>query len=95
MEYRELLPILTIAGMLMTILSFLVYVCAPSDVFIVTFIAGMVLMIGGYTLSALCSRKIDKELASREEAAMESGCIISLDGPYQPIGDDATIEVLE
>lgn len=95
MEYRELLPILTIVGMIATVLSFLVYVFVPSGVFIGTFIIGMVLMVGGYTLSALSSRKIEKELASREEAAMDRGCIISLDGPYKPVGDDATIEVLE
>ncbi|MBE6518978.1 MAG: hypothetical protein E7Z70_05505 [Thermoplasmata archaeon] len=95
MEYRELLPILTIVGMIATVLSFLVYVFVPSGVFIGTFIIGMVLMVGGYTLSALSSRKIEKELASREEVAMDRGCIISLDGPYQPVGDDATIEVLE
>ncbi len=97
MDRTALLTTVTLVGTLVTILSFLVYIFVPDMVFVATFVAGVVMMVGGYTILGIRHRQINRELTIKKEARQMvlDGCILSLDGPYIPEDDTATIESLE
>ena len=96
MDRSEVPVYISFIGIAATILSFLLYVFFPDDIYMVTFAIGIVMMVGGYTVVSLEERKLLKQLESI--AASEDdirGEIISLDGPYVPYEDCASIEYLE
>ena len=97
MDLDEIISYLAGVGALLTVVSFLIYVFNPDSIFLYLFIVGVVLLIGGYTVTGGRIRILNKEinLMLEEEDSDPDGFIISLDGPYHPEGDDAIIETLE
>ena len=96
MERNEIPVTIAFIGLVATILSFILYVFFPNSIFLGTFIIGIIMMVGGYTIVSFEERKLLKQLDSIKQSKEElKGEIISLDGAYVPYEDCATIESLE
>jgi len=86
---------LSMIGMPLTLLSFLLYVFFPTFIFIITFIIGLAMFIYGYSRLHSLSKRAAQAYVDKYEEMERIGFIISLDGPYVPPESDCTIEVLE
>ncbi len=95
MDWNELVSYITMIGMPVALISFLVYVFLPSNIALAIFIVGVVMMVGGYTYVSVQTHRLTRFLRNKVEETDETGFIMSLDGPYVPNPDQATIEVLE
>ncbi len=87
---------LTLAGLILMVLSFIIYIYYSSAVFIFTFAVGIILMVCSYIVLVRREETINrqwKELKQFQDSGL--GGIISLDGPYTPYGDCGEIESLE
>jgi len=76
-----------IAGGLLLLASFIIYVFVPSPVFIGTFAVGVVLLIAGYVL-------IHSEHKAASAKPVKEPFIIDLSGDYKPDFRGAEIEEL-
>ena len=94
MDFEDVLTYAPYVGILLTIGSFLAYIFATDGVFIFTFAVGIALMIGTYIIISIQDKKLSMELEQCEDLAENNGYIVSLDGPYVPSGEQATIEEL-
>ena len=96
MDLDEMVSHLAWVGALITVISFIVYMFYPATVFFVLFIVGVIILVGGYTVTGLRIRSLNRSIEDVEEAldARDEGGILSLDGPYIPENDDARIESL-
>ncbi len=91
----DIVPNLTVVGIAVTVVSFLVYVFAPDTIFLVLFALGIVLMIGGYTFVVYQNKRTGDAIEAKQLELDERGYIMSLDESYVPYQDEATIETLE
>ena len=96
MDWDEMVSHLAWVGALITVISFIIYMFYPATVFFVLFIVGVIILVGGYTVTGLRIRSLNRSIEDVEEALDErdEGGILSLDGPYIPENDDARIESL-
>ncbi len=94
MDLEDALTYCPLIGAVVTVAAFLLYVFSPNVVFISMFAVGIVLMVGGYAFMAVRSKQMSRELEERYIQADARGFILSLDGPYIPSNDQATIEEL-
>ena len=95
MERSEIPLYATVIGIVVTVLSFLIYVFFPSMFFIVTFVIGIVMMVGGYLLINKAGKDAIMELEYVKASRAANGSIICLDGPYVPYEECGPIESLE
>ncbi len=95
MERNDLFTVVTVVGMAVAIVSFLVYIFNPIQALVYVFVAGMVLMVVGYALASKNLSDTKKALEAKCGEVEARGYIISLDGAYVPERDDAVIEYLE
>lgn len=85
-----------LAGIILMVLSFLLYITYPYTAFIILFILGAILLLAGYILQARyrddTQKTLDDLMQSKDDL---EGTIESLDGPYIPYEDCAEIIDLE
>ena len=95
MDWNEFVSYVTIAGMPLAVISFLVYVFNPSSIALYLFIIGVAMMVIGYSIASFQTHRLSRLLKNKMEETDETGFIMSLDGAYTPNPDEATIEYLE
>ena len=95
MEQSDVLRAIVVIGVAATVLSFILYVMFPNTVFIVTFIIGIIFLVGGYIMSVRENKIVTNMLEEKKCRLEMTGYILCLDGTYVPERDDATIEYLE
>lgn len=94
---RNAIPMyVALAGTILTILSFLLYVFLPNNLYIVLFVIGVIMMVVGYVIIDRTGAHLNRELEDiRSRQNDPKGEIISLDGPYVPYEECGPIESLE
>jgi len=95
MNWNEIVSDITIAGIPIALLSFLIYMFNPDPLFIYIFGVGIAMMVGGYTIASIQNHRLHTLMDHKVAEGNRDGFIMSLDGPYVPCNDDATIEILE
>jgi L-asparagine transporter-like permease len=94
---REAIPMyVALAGTILTILSFLLYVFLPNNIYIALFVTGVIMMVVGYVIIDRTNAHLNRELENLKSKENDlRGEIISLDGPYVPSEECGPIESLE
>ena len=94
MEQFDATKAVVIIGVIVTLLSFVIYINAPSDLFIATFVLGIVLLVVGYLITVRQNRAATRALEEKRRQGEMNGFMIVLDESYVPFENDATIEYL-
>lgn len=100
MERSNLPMYVTFIGIFVTVLSFLLYVFFPNNIYIAFFVAGLIVMVFGYLVIEKNYRSVNKRF-DEAKASLESegetgmGWILCLDGDYVPLEECGPIESLE
>ena len=94
---RNAIPMyVALVGTVLTILSFLLYVFLPNNIYIVLFVIGVIMMIAGYVIIDRTGSHLNRELEYlRSRQNDPRGEIICLDGQYVPYEECGPIESLE
>jgi hypothetical protein len=102
MDKDERVSLAAIAGGVLMVVSFIVYIFVPESILLFTFALGVVLLIGGYTYMCIRLKRLDAVADSHEEVVVDGSepTIISLDGEYAPFDDstpegEPTVQILE
>jgi hypothetical protein len=95
-DRADILKNMTLAGIILTVLSFTLYILKPNNSYIVMFAVGIALMVIGYVAGSRDEDRVTSELMHLRSLREDLGSpIISLDGPYAPYEDCGPIESLE